>query len=126
MERGNVEKLVSKLLHMSEEGLQSFFNEVMADDGLRRALGRAGERFMTNKNRFDRNVETLLDFVNIPSKRDVRELKARLDHLNGQVVNLSMKLDRLLAQPEKAAPAPRAKRRGGRASPASGASDAKG
>ncbi len=126
MERGNVEKLVSKLLHMSEEGLQSFFNEVMADDGLRRALGRAGERFMANKNRFDRNVETLLDFVNIPSKRDVRELKARLDHLNGQVVNLSMKLDRLLAQPEKAAPAPRAKRRGGRASPASGASDAKG
>ena len=40
----------------------------------------------------------MLDFVNIPSKRDVRELKARLDHLNGQMVNLSMKIDRMLAE----------------------------
>ncbi len=90
---------------MSEEGLTSFFNEVMANDALRRALARAGERLSANKHRFDRNVETLLDFVNLPSKRDFREVKSRLDHLNGQVVNLSMKVDRLLAR-EKGVPKP--------------------
>ena len=59
---------------------------------------------MANKQVFDRNVETVLDFVNIPSKRDVRELKSRLDTLSSQLVNLSMKIDRMLAAGEMPAP----------------------
>src|SRR5437773_6857620 len=97
MARGEAENLLDRLRQMSEEGVSSFLNELMANETWRRRLGRAGERFLANKQSFDRNVETVLDFVNIPSKRDVRELKARLDHLNGQLVNLSMKIDRLLA-----------------------------
>jgi polyhydroxyalkanoate synthesis regulator phasin len=116
MPRREAESLISKLRHMSEEGVASFFSEVMANESLRRTLGRAGESFLSNKQSFDRNIETILDFVNIPSKRDVRELKARLDHLNGQLVNLSMKIDRMLAEAElKSAAAP------GRASKARGA-----
>jgi hypothetical protein len=105
MARGEAENLLDRLRQMSEEGVSSFLNELMANEAWRRRLGRAGERFLANKQSFDRNVETVLDFVNIPSKRDVRELKARLDHLNGQLVNLSMKIDRLLAEsgPEGAA-----------------------
>jgi polyhydroxyalkanoate synthesis regulator phasin len=98
MGRSEAENLISKLRKMSEEGVASFFSEVMANDNLRRTLGRAGESLFSNKQSFDRNIETVLDFVNIPSKRDVRELKARLDHLNGQLVNLSIKIDRMLAE----------------------------
>jgi polyhydroxyalkanoate synthesis regulator phasin len=98
MASGEAESLIERLRHMSEEGISSFLNELMANEAWRRRLGRAGERFLANKQNFDRNVETVLDFVNIPSKRDVRELKARLDHLNGQLVNLSMKIDRILAE----------------------------
>ncbi|HEX4210162.1 MAG TPA: hypothetical protein VHY56_07215 [Candidatus Binataceae bacterium] len=106
MARREVENLIARLRQMSEEGAASFFSELMANDTLRKRLGRAGEQFLNNKQSFDRNVETVLDFVNIPSKRDVRELKARLDHLNGQVVNLSMKIDRMLAaEPTAASPA---------------------
>ena len=83
---------------MSEEGATSFFSEVMASERLRKGLGRAGERFLSNKQSFDHNVESILDFVNIPSKRDVRDLKSRLDTLSTQLVNLSMKVDRILAQ----------------------------
>ena len=90
--------MLERLRQMSEEGVSSFLNELMANEAWRRRLGRAGERFLANKQSFDRNVETILDFVNIPSKRDVRELKTRLDHLNGQLVNLSMKIDRMLAE----------------------------
>jgi len=111
MARREAENLIAKLRQMSEEGAASFFSEVMANEGLRRRLGRAGERFLANKQSFDRNVETILDFVNIPSKRDVRELKARLDHLNSQLVNLSMKLDRMLAQREGRAAKPRGARK---------------
>jgi polyhydroxyalkanoate synthesis regulator phasin len=116
MARRDVESLIAKLRHLSEEGAASFFSEVMANKSLRRRLSRAGESFLANKQSFDRNVETVLDFVNIPSKRDVRELKSRLDHLNGQLVNLSMKIDRMEAErekPEKVA-TPGRRRRGGR------------
>ncbi len=101
MARGDAEKLISMLRRMSEEGADSFFSEVMSNDSLRRALGRAGERFLDNKGRFDRSVETLLDFVNLPSKRDIRELKSRLDHLNGQLLNLNIKLDRMMSETSK-------------------------
>jgi polyhydroxyalkanoate synthesis regulator phasin len=106
MGRRDAESLMSKLRQMSEEGVAGFFSEVMANEGLRRTLGRAGESFFSNKQNFDRNIETILDFVSIPSKRDVRELKSRLDHLNGQLVNLSIKIDRMLAESQtKSAPA---------------------
>jgi polyhydroxyalkanoate synthesis regulator phasin len=98
MGRRDAESLMSKLRQMSEDGVASFFSDVMANDRLRQTLGRAGESFFSNKQNFDRNIETVLDFVNIPSKRDVRELKARLDHVNGQLVNLSIKIDRMLAE----------------------------
>jgi len=97
MARREVESLIEKLRQMSEEGISSFFSEVMANEGLRKRFGRAGESLFANKRTFDRNVETVLDFVNLPSKRDFRELKARLDHLNGQLTNLNMKIDRMLA-----------------------------
>ncbi|HYK63382.1 MAG TPA: hypothetical protein VEY94_00425 [Patescibacteria group bacterium] len=97
MARREAETLIEKLRQMSEEGLSSFFSEVMANEGLRRRFGRAGENFLSNKRSFDRNVESILDFVNLPSKRDFRELKARLDHLNGQLTNLNIKIDRMMA-----------------------------
>jgi polyhydroxyalkanoate synthesis regulator phasin len=109
MARREARTLIDRLRTLSEDGIASFFNEVMANDNLRRQLGRAGERLTANKHIFDRNVETVLDFVNLPSKRDIRELKSRLDHLNSQFTNLSMKVDRMI---ERAKPAPTA--RGGR------------
>jgi polyhydroxyalkanoate synthesis regulator phasin len=104
MARGDHENekdnLMNKLRQMSEEGIAGFFNEIMSNDRMRSSFGRAGERFMANKRTFDRNVEQVLDFVNIPSKRDVRDLKARLDHLSSQLLNLSIKLDRALDHSE--------------------------
>jgi hypothetical protein len=103
MARGDVENILGKLRKMSEEGLTSVINEVMTNHRLRRGVGKAGEKFMNNKASFDRNVETVLDFVNIPSKKDVRDLKTRLDHLSSQLFNLNIKLDRMLAKEKPAA-----------------------
>src|SRR5271156_939208 len=105
MARRDDDNLLDKLRQMSEEGIAGFFNEIMSNDRLRSRFGQAGERFMANKQSFDRNVEQVLDFVNIPSKRDVRDLKARLDHPSSQLLNLSIKLDRLLDHNEPAKPA---------------------
>jgi len=104
MARRDAESIISKLRQVSEEGLGGVMGELMANERMRKGLGRAGERLMANKGVFDRNVETVLDFVNIPSKRDIRELKSRLDTLSSQLVNLSMKIDRMLAAGEMPAP----------------------
>jgi len=101
MPRPDRENLIAKLRQMSEEGLASIFSEAMSNERMRKSLGRAGERFMANKQSFDRNIDSVLDFINIPSKRDVRDLKARIDHLGSQLLNLSIKLDRLLAAKER-------------------------
>jgi len=107
MARSDVENVIERLRKLGEDGLGSIFNEAMTNQRMRQSLGRAGERFMENKHNFDRNVETVLDFINLPSKRDVRDLKARLDHLSSQLLNLSIKLDRVLgptAAPRAVAP----------------------
>ena len=49
MGRRDAESLMSKLRQMSEEGVASFFKEVMANEELRRTLGRAGESLFSNK-----------------------------------------------------------------------------
>jgi polyhydroxyalkanoate synthesis regulator phasin len=110
MARGDDDNLMNKLRQMSEEGIAGFFNEIMSNDRMRSSFGKAGERFMANKQSFDRNVEQMLDFVNIPSKKDVRDLKARLDHLSSQLLNLSIKLDRLLDHGEPTNPKPSIRR----------------
>ncbi|HYL59483.1 MAG TPA: phasin family protein [Candidatus Acidoferrales bacterium] len=107
MARRDDDNLMGKLRQMSEEGIASFVNEMMSNERMRNSLGRAGERFMSNKQSFDRNVEQVLDFVNIPSKRDVRDLKTRLDHLSSQLLNLSLKLDRILDSGAPTKPSPR-------------------
>ena len=104
MTRRDSDNLFEKLKQMSEEAAGGFFSEILSNEKMRSSLGRAGQRFMANKQSFDRNVEQLLDFVNIPSKRDVRDLKTRLDHLSSQLLNLSIKLDRILEHGEGAKP----------------------
>jgi polyhydroxyalkanoate synthesis regulator phasin len=114
MAQRDADNLISKLRAMGEEGISSFFTEVMGNDRLRGGFGKAGQRFMENKQSFDRNVETVLDFVNIPTKKDVRDLKQRLDHLSSQLLNLNIKLDRILAEggeKKLAASKPRARKK---------------
>src|SRR5258708_30509479 len=106
------DNLMNRLRQMSEEGITGFFNEIMSNDRMRSSFGKAGERFMSNKQSFDRNVEQVLDFVNIPSKRDVRDLTARLHHLSSQLLNLSIKLDRILDTGESKPAIRRAKKPG--------------
>src|SRR5216684_1926224 len=73
------DNLISKLRQMSEEGIASFFNELLSNDKMRSSFGRAGERFMSNKQSFDRNVEQLIASVNCARPRpDRRSSTARV------------------------------------------------
>jgi hypothetical protein len=53
-------------------------------------------------------METILAALNLPTRRDFDKLYAKVEALQGSLVNLSIKLDRLAAaQAAKPAPAPK-------------------
>jgi polyhydroxyalkanoate synthesis regulator phasin len=105
MARTTNDTFASRLRRLSEEALSTLFDEFKTNRGLRRRFEHAGERLRDNRGLFDRNLEILLDLANLPSKRDIRELRDRVEHLTGQVVNLNLKLDRLLNRPADGWPA---------------------
>jgi hypothetical protein len=64
------------------------------------------ERAVDPKRRVDKNMQTVLSVLNVPSRADYNRVLAKIEGLQGSMVNLSMKLDRLLAQQHAAATPP--------------------
>jgi hypothetical protein len=79
--------------------------QLLRDLARRRSLGdevsKMVERAAKTKGRMDKNAETVLHLLNLPSRADYNKLLLKIEHLQGSLVNLSMKLDRLLAAQEK-------------------------
>ena len=46
----------------------------------------------------DRNIASLLSMANLPSKRDYERLQTKIDSLQGTLINLTRKLDRLASE----------------------------
>ena len=65
-------------------------------------LGTALQQAMATKGRVDRNMQTILSLLSLPSKADYKKLSSKVEALQGSLVNLNIKLDRLLAQQQKA------------------------
>lgn len=89
------------LLERGEETLSTAVQDLIhgrgLPDGISKMFGEAGK----TKGRMDKNVEILLHFLNLPSRADYDKLLAKFDHLQGSLINLNMKLDRLLAAPQQ-------------------------
>ena len=69
------------------------------------------------KGRVDRNLQTVLALLNLPSRADVNRVVTKLETIQGTLVNLNLKVDRLLAT------RPPRRRRAGRGKPATPPSD---
>ncbi|MFN8626435.1 MAG: hypothetical protein U0587_10720 [Candidatus Binatia bacterium] len=96
--------LLSWLLDRGEETLSQTVQDLVHGHGLPDGLGKLFDEAGKTKGRLDKNVEMLLHFLNLPSRADYNKLAGKLEHLQGSLVNLNMKLDRLLAaqtQPHK-------------------------
>ena len=71
--------------------------ELLANPAFTGAVTAAVEKAMETKGRLDRNMETVLGLLNLPSRGDLTRLQTKLDVLHGSLVNLNIKVDRLLA-----------------------------
>lgn len=53
---------------------------------------------MEAKGKVDRNIQTVLGLLNVPSRSDVTRLATKLEAIQGNLMNLNLKMDRLLAE----------------------------
>ena len=89
------------LYERGEETIGQVLRDLARGRGLGDGVSKMVERAAKTKGRMDKNTETILHLLNLPSRADYNKLLLKIEHLQGSVVNLSMKLDRLLAAQEK-------------------------
>lgn len=94
--------LLQRLREMGEDQLNHVREELMSSTRFAEFVGSALQQAMATKGRVDRNMQTILSLLNLPSKADYKKLSTKIEALQGSLVNLNIKLDRILAQQEKA------------------------
>jgi ATP-dependent exoDNAse (exonuclease V) alpha subunit len=93
--------LFEKLYEASEEQASRFAKEVVSHPSFSSIMEKALRNAMEAKGKIDKNVDQLLGLLNIPSKSDYNKLLAKMEALQGSLVNLNIKIDRLSAALEK-------------------------
>ena len=80
--------------------IEELFKNPKVTDHLGKTVGRAAGA----KRQIDRNMQLLLSLLNLPSRADYNRLLAKIETLQGSLVNLNMKLDRIMAAQERPKP----------------------
>ena len=87
----------AKRTPLAKDLLSRLAEELLANETLSQAFGMAMRKGIETKGRIDRNVQTMLQMLNLPTRADLARLQTKLDVIQGSLVNLSLKVDRLLA-----------------------------
>lgn len=106
--RESRESLFQWIVGAGEEKLAQFAEEVIGNPRVTDAFASAVRGALRTKGQVDRNLESLLAGIGLATRSDHERLLAKLEALQGSLVNVNIKLDRLLAEREsRKAPAPR-------------------
>jgi len=99
--------LFEQLYESGEEHFTRFTRELVSHPSFSAAVEKALRNAAKTKGTVDRNINAFLGLFNIPSKADYSKLLAKVETLQGSLVNVNIKLDRLLAAKEKTGRTPR-------------------
>ncbi len=93
--------MLSWIVEMGETRLVQLADELLANPRMAETFSGALQRAARTKGQVDRNMQMLLGLLNMPSKADYNRLLSKIESLQGSLVNLNIKLDRLLAERER-------------------------
>jgi hypothetical protein len=71
---------------------------VLGNEAVSRAIAAGLRRAAETKTGFDRAMSAILGVLNLPSRADYNRLLSKVEVLQGSLVNLNIKVDRLLAR----------------------------
>jgi len=97
----NPANVLQWLYERGEQTLGQVLQEVVGRPGVADGLAKVFQRAAKTKGRVDKNVETVLHLMNLPSRADYHKLLVKIEHLQGSLVNLNMKIDRMMAAPQR-------------------------
>jgi hypothetical protein len=103
--------LFEKMYETGEERFSRFAKEFVTHPTFSSMIEKALRNALATKGKVDQNFDHLLNLLNIPSKSDYNKLLAKIETLQGSLVNLNIKFDRLLASLERMQNPPRRKRK---------------
>lgn len=103
--------LFEKMYETGEERFSRFAKEIVTHPTFSSMIEKALRNALATKGKVDQNVDHFLNLLNIPSKSDYNKLLAKIETLQGSLVNLNIKFDRLLASFERIQKPPRRKRK---------------
>ena len=83
---------------MGEGTLGRLAEELLSNPRIAAAFAQALKRAMEAKGTVDRNIQTVLGLLNVPSRHDVSKLATKLEAIQGNLMNLNLKVDRLLGE----------------------------
>jgi hypothetical protein len=93
--------LFSWIVEMGEARLMQFAEELLSNPRMAEAFTSALQKAAQTKGQVDRNMQMILGLLNVPSKSDYNRLLSKIESVQGSLVNLNLKLDRLLAERER-------------------------
>lgn len=93
--------IFDKLYEAGEESMARFAKEALSHPAVSGFMKQALRNAASTKGKIDKSMDTLLALLNLPSKEDYNRLLTKVETLQGSLVNLSIKLDRLLAEQTK-------------------------
>ena len=82
---------------LTKDKLQKLAEELLANPRFAQMFMTAVQAGLETKGHIDRNMQTVLSLLNLPSRADLNKLATKLDVLGGHLTNLNLKVDKLLA-----------------------------
>ena len=112
-DRKQPDSLWQRLVGAGEERLGQFAEEILSSPHVTEALARRLRRAARTKGQVDRNMQAVLSALNLPTRGDLSKVVSKVEALQGSLVNINIKLDRLLAEHAAAKQAAPARARAG-------------
>ena len=72
--------------------------DLLSNPRVAEAFSTAVRKAFEAKGRVDRNMQTVLRLLNVPSRADLNRLATRIETLQGSLANLNHKVDALIAE----------------------------
>lgn len=85
------------LVETGEETVSQVAGEVLQNPRVTEAFAGALRRAAETKGQVDKNLERLMAALNVVSRSDHEKLVSKVEALQGSLVNINIKLDRILA-----------------------------
>ena len=94
---------IRKILEASEDKITEITNQVLDGSKMISNLDKAFEVTRDTRDKLDKGVQHIISAMNLPSLADVESMNRRVESLNGKLVSLLLKVDRLIEMKQEKA-----------------------